>query len=46
MKKQDVETIVTDYLKPVFGFALKRCKNRQDAEDFSHEIMVRVLAVC
>ncbi len=42
MKKQDVETIVADYLKPVFGFALKRCKNRQDAEDLSQEIMVRV----
>ena len=41
MNRQDVEKAVTEYLKPVFGFALKRCKSIHDAEDLSQEIMVR-----
>ena len=39
MNRQDVEKIVTEYLKPIFGFALKRCKNIHDAEDLSQEIV-------
>ena len=30
--------IITEYLKPIYGFALKKCKNLQDAEDLSQEI--------
>ena len=41
MKRQDAERIITEYLKPIFGFALKRCKNAQDAEDLSQEIVLR-----
>ncbi len=41
MNRQDVETIITAYLKPLFGFALKRCKSIEDAEDLSQEIAVR-----
>ncbi len=41
MNKYDAEKTVTEYLKPVFGFALKRCKSIQDAEDLSQEIMLR-----
>ncbi len=41
MNRQDVEKIVAQYLKPIFGFALKRCKNLQDAEDLSQEIVMR-----
>ena len=33
MNKQDAERITTEYLKPVYGFALKRCRSLQDAED-------------
>lgn len=29
--------ITTEYLKPIFGFVLKRCKSIQDAEDLSQE---------
>lgn len=39
MNRQDVEKIVTEYLKPIFGFALKRCKNIHDAEDLSQDIV-------
>ena len=39
--RKDVETIITEYLKPIFGFALKRCKNLQDAQDLSQEIAIR-----
>ncbi len=41
VNRQDVEKNITEYLKPIFGFALKRCKNRQDAEDLSQEIAMR-----
>lgn len=41
MNRQDVEKTITEYLKPVFGFALKRCKSIQDAEDLSQEIAIR-----
>ena len=41
MNRQDVEKIITEYLKPIFGFALKRCKNAEDAEDLSQEIVIK-----
>ena len=41
MNRTDAEKIITEYLKPIFGFALKRCHNLQDAEDLSQEITVR-----
>ena len=41
MNRQEAENIITEYLKPIFGFALKRCKNEQDAEDLSQEIVFR-----
>lgn len=42
MNRQDAEKIVTEYLKPIFGFALKRCKSAEDAEDLSQEIALKV----
>ena len=41
MNRQDVEKTITEYLKPIFGFAVKRCKNMQNAEDLSQEIVIR-----
>ena len=41
MNRTDAEKIINEYLKPIFGFALKRCKNIQDAEDLSQEIVLR-----
>lgn len=41
MKRQDVENTITEYLKPIFGFALKRCKSIHDAEDLSQEIVLK-----
>ena len=41
MNRQDAEKTVTEYLKPIFGFALKRCRSIQDAEDLSQEIVMR-----
>ncbi|MGN0521258.1 MAG: RNA polymerase sigma factor [Eubacterium sp.] len=42
MKKSEAEKITTQYLKPIYSFALKRCKSLQDAEDLSQEIAVKV----
>ena len=42
MNKSDIEKIIAEYLKPVYGFALKRCANLQDAEDLAQEIMVKI----
>ena len=41
MNRQDVEKTITEYLKPIFGFARKRCKSIHDAEDLSQEIAIR-----
>ncbi len=41
MNRQDVEKAITEYLKPIFGFALKRCKSIYDAEDLSQEIATK-----
>lgn len=45
MNKYYAEKILTEYLKPIFGFTLKRCKSIQDAEDLSQEIMLRLFRV-
>ncbi len=42
MNRQDAEKTVTEYLKSIFGFALKRCKTLEDAEDLSQEIALKV----
>lgn len=41
MKRQDAEKIITEYIKSIFGFALKRAKTETDAEDLSQEIVLR-----
>ena len=41
MDRQDVEKIITEYMQPIFGFALKRCRNIHDAEDLSQEIVTK-----
>jgi RNA polymerase sigma factor (sigma-70 family) len=41
MLRQDAERIIIEYMKPIFGFALKRCKSVQDAEDLSQDIVLR-----
>ena len=45
MNRLDVQRITTEYLKPIFGFALKRCRSTQDAEDLSQEIVLKVFRV-
>ena len=42
MRKQEAEKILESWLNPVLGFALKRCKTPEDAEDLSQEIILRV----
>lgn len=42
MNRTDAEKWTNEYLKPVFGFALKKCANIEDAEDLSQEIMAKV----
>ena len=41
VNRQDAEKIITEYLKPIFGFALKRCKNAHDTEDLSQDIVCK-----
>lgn len=42
MKREQAEKITTEYLKSIYGFALKRCANLQDAEDLTQEIVLKV----
>ena len=41
MNRKDAEKIITEYLKPIFSFVLKRCKNANDAEDLSQDIVLK-----
>lgn len=41
MNKQDAEKVITEYVKPIFGFVLKRCRSEQDAEDLAQEIVLK-----
>ena len=41
VNRQDVEKTITEYIKPIFGFALKRCRSIHDAEDLSQEITIK-----
>ena len=41
MNRREAENTLTEYIKPIFGFALKRCKSIQDAEDLSQEIALK-----
>lgn len=45
MDKIKAEKIVTEYIKPIFHFALKRCKNEKDAEDLSQEIALKAFCI-
>ena len=45
MRKQEAEKILESWLNPVLGFALKRCKTPEDAEDLSQEIICEATAV-
>lgn len=42
MKREQADRITTQYLKRIYGFALKRCANLQDAEDLAQEIALKV----
>lgn len=42
MKRERAEKLTTEYLKAIYGFALKRCANLQDAEDCTQEIVLKV----
>ena len=41
MNRQDAEKVIAKYLKPIFGFAMKRCSTQEDAEDLSQEIVMK-----
>lgn len=41
MNREQAERITTEYLKPIYGFTVKRCANLQDAEDLTQEIALR-----
>ena len=41
VNRENAEKIITEYLEAIFGFALKRCKNPQDAQDLSQDIVLR-----
>ncbi len=41
MDNYSAEKAITEYITPIFGFALKRCRDTYDAEDLSQEIVLR-----
>lgn len=41
MDRTQAERLIAAHVKPVFGFALKRCASIQDAEDVAQEIILR-----
>ena len=45
MDKNKAEKIIAKHIKPIFSFALKRCKNEKDAEDLSQEIALKAFRI-
>lgn len=41
MDRQDAEMYITEYLEPIYRFAVKRCACLQEAEDLASEIVYR-----
>ncbi len=41
MHRAEIEKAIGQYMEPIFGFALKRCRTPEDAEDLSQEIVLR-----
>lgn len=41
MKRPEADAVLESYLKPVLGFALRRCRTAEDAEDLSQEIILK-----
>lgn len=41
MKNYDVEKILSEFVRPVYDFALKKCRTAMDAEDMAQEIMLK-----
>ncbi len=41
--EETVNRILQDYIEKIFAFALKRTRNRHDAEDLSQDIVIEVL---
>ncbi len=39
--RQAAEAIINEHVKPVFGFAMKRCATLQDAEDLAQDILCK-----
>ena len=42
MDRQTAAQIIEGYMKPVYGFALRRCASPQDAEDLAQEICLKL----
>ena len=45
MNREQAEKITTEYMKPIYGFALKRCATGEDAEDLTQEICLKLYRV-
>ena len=44
MNRTDAERITEEYLKALYGFALKRCRTPEDAEDLTQEIVAKLFS--
>ncbi len=42
MKRSEAERLTSEYIKSIFGYAVKRCRTIQDAEDLSQEIALQI----
>ncbi len=45
MDRREAERITEEFLKPIFGFALKRCASLQDAEDLTQDIVLKAFRI-
>ncbi len=42
MNRTEAERLITAWTKPLYGFALRRCANTQDAEDLTQDICLKL----
>lgn len=41
MTENNAKQLIEKYIKPIYGFCLKRCKTPEDAEDLAQEIALK-----
>lgn len=45
LKKQDADRVIKEYIKPMYGFAMNKTRNINDAEELASMIIIQIYDV-